>query len=106
MKKRPSELFAGLLLLRTRNLMKLWLQMFRRRLTQRLFHEPAGITTLGTGEPVSFHLRLTVFGHSNLDSFQETPPTLTVNLIDPSSSDCSVTEWPFLRASSVAFSTA
>ena len=34
------------------------------------------------------------------------PPTLTVSFIEPSSSDCSVIVSPFLRASSLALSTA
>ncbi len=92
MKKRQRELFAGLLLLRTGNLVKLRLQMFRRRLAQCLFHKSAGVTTLGTSKPMRFDFGLTVFRDGDLDDFQDAPPTLTVNLIEPSSSDCSVTE--------------
>jgi hypothetical protein len=56
------------------------------------FKEPARFLALGANESVRLHFALAVCGHNDHNRFQEAPPTLTVNLIDPSSSGCSVTE--------------
>lgn len=57
-----------------------------------LFDKPASVLAFTADESVRFHAALTVGRHDYLDRFQDAPPTLTVSLMEPSSSDCSVTE--------------
>src|SRR5271157_1306956 len=75
-------------------------------LTQSLLDEPAGFPALAAGEAARLDPGLTLGVDGDLDDLHEPPPTRIVSLIDPSARDCSVIWWPFLRASTRAFSTA
>lgn len=71
-----------------------------------LFDETAGVPTFAAGKASGCDRRLTVWGDSDFDGLQATPPIWTVSLTAPLSSRCSVTLWPLRRASIFAFSTA
>ena len=86
--------------------MKLGSQLFVSPLAQSLFNELTGLATFIAREAFGFNTRLTVRCDDDFYRFvQATPPTFTVSLIEPSSSDCSMTVCPFLRPSILAFST-
>lgn len=57
-----------------------------------VFEEPTRILALSANESIRLQFAFAVFGDNNHDRFQESPPTLRVSLMDPSSSGCSVTE--------------
>ena len=86
--------------------MKLGLEHFTGLLAQSLLNQPAGVAAFGTREAFGFNVGLTIGSNDDFNSFQITPPTRTVNLIDPSVSGCSNTVCPSFLASSFAFSTA
>src|SRR3954470_9860236 len=72
-----------------------------------LLDEPAGLAALGSGEAPGLDLGLALGIDGDLDELaQDAPPTLIDNLMLPSLSVLSTTEWPRLRASIFAFSTA
>lgn len=73
---------------------------FLGRVAERMFNKATGLDALAAGEPLCFNGRATFGIHYDFDSFvQAAPPTFTVSLIEPLSSRCSLTEWPFFRAS-------
>ena len=86
--------------------MKLGLEHFTGLLAQSLLNQPAGVAAFGTREAFGFNVGLTIGSDCDFNSFQITPPTRTVNLIEPSVSGCSNTVCPSFLASSFAFSTA
>ena len=103
-----GKLFAlsNLLLVR-RGLMELGFEQLVGLLAECLFDEAARVATFTANKAFGFDSRLTVECNDDLDGFAHTaPPTLMVSFTEPSSSACSVTVWPFLRASILAFSTA
>jgi hypothetical protein len=65
-----------------------------------------GVTALGAGEALGLDGRLALGTDGDLDELQEAPPTWMVSFTEPSGRGVSNTEWPFLRASSLAFSKA
>src|SRR5208337_4523510 len=74
---------------------------------QSLLNEATGFTAFTTGKATSLDLGLALGVDGDLDDLQAAPPpTRMVSLMEPSASACSVTWWPFLRASIRAFSTA
>ena len=80
----------GLLL--TGLLMKLSRQLFLSSLTQCLFDELTGRPAFAADEAPGLDLRLPRRRDDDLDGLAHAaPPTCTVNLMDPSASDCSVT---------------
>ena len=87
--------------------MKLSGQLLTGSLSQCLLNKLTGLTAFAASEAFGFHTGLAVRGDDDFDGFiQAAPPMFTVSLMEPSSSDCSVMVCPFLRASSLAFSTA
>ena len=80
--------------------------MFLLFLAQSLFQKPARLLTLATGKAFGLNPGRTVGRDNQFDGFQDTPPVLMVTLMEPSCSDCSVTEYPLRLASILAFSTA
>ena len=73
---------------------------FLDRTSEGLLDKATGLDTLAAGEPLRFDGRAAFGIDQDFNSFvQAAPPTWTVNLIEPLSSRCSTTEWPFLRAS-------
>lgn len=86
--------------------MELRFELFTGARAKSCFDESARFLAFAANEAVRLHAALSIGCNDDFNRFQETPPTLTVSLMAPSSSNCSVTEWPFLRASSVARSTA
>ena len=99
-------LLSRVLLVSGGSLMKLRFELLTHSRAKSRFDSTARLLTVIPNESVGFNFALAIQSDNDDDRFQETPPTFTVNLIEPSSSGCSVTEWPFLRASSVAASTA
>ena len=61
-------------LLDTRRLMKLGFQNFGGLLTQRLFNEATGITTVGPGVAFGFHAGSTIGSEQDFDGLQVAPP--------------------------------
>ena len=103
---RSRGLLDGLLLLNA--LVKLGRQRLADTLAESLFDEAAGVAAFTAHEAFGLHAGLTGRGDGDLDGLgrHATPPIWTVSLIDPSTSDCSVTVCPRLWASIRAFSTA
>ena len=98
-------LLVGLLM--TCRLMKFSRQLFAGALTKCLFNELTSLATFTACKTLGLDLRLSRRRDDDFDGLAHAaPPTETVNLIEPSASDCSVTVCPFLRASSFVFSTA
>ncbi len=67
------------------------------RLTKGLFDKPAGSQTLAAGKTFGLDLRSPLrvdndFDRFRCNDFQTAPPTLTVSLMEPLSSRCSITE--------------
>ena len=83
-------LLRGLLL--TGLLMKLSRQLFLSSLTQCLFDELTGLTAFTADEAPGLYLRLSRRRDDDFDGLAHAaPPTVTVNLIEPSARLCSVT---------------
>ena len=87
-------------------LMELGCELFAFAIAQGLFNQIAGFTAGFTSETFGLYGALSLGANSDLYGLQAAPPTWMVSLIEPSASDCSLTECPCLRASSLAFSTA
>ena len=88
-------------------LMELGFERLVSLLAEGLLDEPARVPTFRANKTFGLDARLTVWCDNDFDGFAHAaPPTLMVNFTEPSSSDCSVTVCPFLRASILAFSTA
>ena len=85
-------LLSRVLLVSGGNLMKLRFELLTRSRAKSLFDSTARLLTVIPNESVGFNFALAIQSDNDDDRFQETPPTLTVNLIEPSSSGCSVTE--------------
>ena len=82
---------------------------FLDRTTEGLPDKATGLDALATGEALCFNGRATFGINHDFNTFvQAAPPapTWTVSLIEPLSSRCSTTEWPFLRASIFTLSVA
>ena len=76
-------------------------------LAKSLFDKTTGLDALAAGETFCFDVRATFGVDYDFNSLvQAAPPTLTVSLIEPLSSCCSMTEWPFFRASILTLSVA
>ncbi len=72
-----------------------------------LFDELARLNAISASEALGFDYAIALGIDGDLNSLiQAAPPTLTVSLIEPLSSFCSITEWPFWRARLFARSTA
>ena len=75
--------------------------------SQSLFDEPTGLAAAGASKALGSYVGFPRGLDDNLDgSTHERPPTLMVNLTEPSANGCSMTAWPLLRASILARSTA
>ena len=96
-----AEILAGLLAL-----VELGRERLGGPLAEGLLDEPAGLAALGAGEAPGLDRRLALGGDGDLDGLHEAPPTVIDSLMEPSARGCSTTEWPRLRASILAFSTA
>ena len=73
---------------------------------ERLFDELAGLNAISACEALGFDRAIAFAVDDDFYFLQAAPPTLTVSLIEPLSSFCSITEWPFWRARLFARSTA
>ena len=85
-------LLSRVLLVSGGSLMKLRFELLTHSRAKSLFDSTTRLLTVVPGESVGLNFALAIGRDNDDDRFQETPPTLTVNLIEPSSSGCSVTE--------------
>src|SRR5271157_467931 len=104
----PRRRSVGLLELLVGRLVRVELsgQLLVGALTEGLLDELARFPALAAREAARLDPGLALGVDGDLDDLHEPPPTRIVSLIDPSARDCSVIWWPFLRASTRAFSTA
>ncbi len=87
-------LLVGLLL--TCRLMKFSGQLFAGALTKSRFDELTGLTALAACKTLGLNLRLARGRDDDFDGWHHAaPPTVTVNLMEPSASEASVTVCPF-----------
>lgn len=103
---RSRELLDGLLLVS--RLVKLGGQRLADTLAEGFFNKAARVAAFTANEAFGLHAGLSGRRDSDLNGLgrHAAPPIWTVNLIDPSASDCSLIVCPRLRASIRAFSTA
>src|SRR3954471_24361782 len=99
---RLAQLLAGLLAL-----VELGGERLGGLRAQGLLDELAGLAALGPREAPGLDGRLAPGADGDLDDLvQDAPPTRIDSRMDPSGRACSTTEWPFVRASILARSTA
>ena len=86
--------------------MELGSERFFDLLAESFLHKATCLAAFAADKAFGLHVGLSGGRHDYLYEFQAAPPTWIETLIEPSESDCSVNEYPRLRASMRALSTA